>query len=70
MICPKCESHNVNVTADTNTESVNRSILFDVFMVVITCGLWIVWMLFRGSKEKEITKAIAVCQNCGYMWEV
>lgn len=24
-----------------------RSCLFDAFMICITCGLWIIWMIFR-----------------------
>lgn len=70
MICPKCYSENVNVTANANPEINQRSILFDLFMIFITGGFWIIWMLIRGKKETTTIKTLAVCQNCGYVWEV
>lgn len=44
----------INNSAASSASSVNQgpirrkhSILFDLFMIFITCGLWIIWMIIR-----------------------
>lgn len=69
MRCPKCESENVKVTAMAYTKSQRRSLLWNLFMLIITSGLWLIWMLVRRNKERVVTNTMAVCQNCGYTWE-
>lgn len=70
MMCSKCGSNNVKCTTSTYVKSKSRSFLWNLFMVIITCGFWILWMLIRKRKEKVITETIATCQECGHHWEV
>lgn len=68
MICPKCNSSNVHIDSQVYTQSVNRSCLWNLLMILITGGLWIIWMLVRKRKEKTIKQTSCTCQNCGYSW--
>lgn len=70
MTCPKCNSNNVQISASTYVKTKSRSCLWNLFMVCITAGIWIIWMLVRKRKEKVVTEKTAVCQNCGYSWSV
>ena len=70
MICPNCGSNKVNITENMYTESKNRSFLWNAFMVLITGGLWIIWMLVRKKKEKTFCLKKCVCQNCSHSWEL
>lgn len=70
MTCPKCKSENVNVSVNTYTKSQSRSFLWNLFMIFITGGLWIIWMLIRKKKQKVITEKTAVCNSCGHSWRV
>ena len=70
MKCPKCGSENVNVSTSTIIKSQSRSLLWNLFMLIITGGLWIIWMLIRKRKEKVVNIKTAICQNCGNSWGV
>ena len=39
-------------------------------MLIITGGLWIIWMLIRKRKEKVVNIKTAICQNCGNSWNI
>lgn len=70
MTCPKCGNNNVSIQTSTYMKSKRRSFLWNLFMILITGGLWIIWMLVRRKKEKKVTTKTAVCQGCGYSWKV
>lgn len=70
MRCKKCNSENVSVQTTTYTKTKSRSLLWNLLMLILTGGLWLIWMLIRKKKEKVINKTYAVCQDCGYKWEV
>lgn len=82
MKCPKCGSDNTNVQMVTESQLKNKhhSIAYWIFI-----GWWwrpLLWIcltlpmllgtLFGHKKQKLVTKhkSIAVCQNCGYHWNV
>lgn len=68
--CKKCGSLNVTVTPTTYVQSKSRSFLWNLIMVLITGGLWLLWMLIRKKKEKVVTKKICCCHYCGNTWEI
>lgn len=70
MRCPKCGGENVVVNTNTVVVSKSRSFLWNLFMIIITLGWWLVWMLVRKRKEKTITETWATCQDCGKRWKV
>lgn len=70
MKCIKCGSENVNCTTSAVVKSVRRSFLWNLFMIFITCGFWLLWMLVRKRKEKVVMITTATCNSCGKCWEV
>ena len=70
LACPKCKSNNVTVSTSTYTKSKRRSFLWNLFMIIITAGIWLIWMLIRKRKEKVIHEKTCICQNCGYSWNI
>lgn len=70
MVCPKCKSENVSVQTNSMMKSQKRSFLWNLLMICLTGGLWLLWMLVRGRKEKKITETYATCQACGNRWKV
>jgi len=70
MICRKCKSRNVSVSASTFAKSQSRSCLWNLLWIVLTGGLWIIWMLIRKRKERIVTVKTAVCGDCGHSWRV
>lgn len=66
--CKRCGGTNVMVNMNTYTKTKSRSFLWNLFMVLITGGLWIIWMLVRKKKEKVVHEKIACCQSCGFSW--
>lgn len=70
MRCPKCGGENVVVNTNTVIVTKSRSFLWNLFMIIITLGWWLVWMLVRKRKEKTITETWATCQDCGKRWKV
>ena len=70
MLCSKCNSKNVSVQTSTYMQSKSRSCLWNLLLLALTCGFWIVWMLIRKRKEKKVTETIATCQSCGHSWKI
>lgn len=70
MVCRKCKSENVTVNENFVVKSKRRSFLWNLFMLCITCGLWLVWMAVRKRKEKVVKIKSVICNNCGYSWEI
>lgn len=70
MVCPKCASTNTSVQVNTVVKSKSRSILWNLLMLFITGGLWIIWMIIRKKKERIVNIKPCTCQNCGYSWNL
>ena len=70
MRCPKCGGENVVVNTNTVVVTKSRSFLWNLFMIIITLGWWLVWMLVRKRKEKTITETWATFQDCVKRWKV
>lgn len=70
MVCPKCKSENVTLTANTYVKTKSRSFLWNLLMIMCTCGIWFIWMLIRKRKEKVVYEKTALCQSCGHCWRI
>lgn len=70
MKCVKCESEKVNIETTSYTRSKKRSFLWNLLMIFLTGGLWLLWMLVRARKEKVVTETWATCQDCGHRWKI
>lgn len=72
MVCKKCGS--MDITTNTFSEVKRRSmlsILLDIILTIITCGIWLIVILikiFRGRKSK--VKTVNVCNLCGFKWNI
>lgn len=69
MNCPRCNS--TKVTVQAVAEQKKRGILgvcLWLILAFLTGGIALLFPLFikKGSK----TKQYAICQECGYRWEV
>ena len=74
MVCPKCGSTNVNIQAVSVTKTKHSGCLWWLFVgwwwyLLYTIPALIIRMI-RGTKVKTVVKNKAVCQNCGYSWNV
>lgn len=70
MQCRKCSSQIVSVNSSVYNQSESRSLLWNLAMILITGGLWIVWMLVRKKSERTVHVTMATCQQCGNAWKV
>ena len=79
MICPKCQSENVNVQVVTESKLKKKH----SWLYWLTIGFWwepIMWLfltlpwliikIFKPNKVKTKVKGYAVCQDCGNRWQV
>lgn len=82
MKCPKCESENVNVQVvnEVKLKKAHHSVIWWLLLgwywvplkwLFLTIPALIV-KIFGHKKQKVVNKTTnkAVCQNCGYTWEV
>lgn len=83
MNCPKCKSNNISIQVLNSVELVKKH---NSFLWWITIGwLWVLfkWIFFtlpaliskifgigKKYKTKNIETKKAVCQNCGYTWNI
>lgn len=82
LICPKCNSSNVNVQMVTETQlkTKHKGIIWWLFI-----GWWwifIKWLVFtlpalivkifvpKRTKVKTTHKKMCVCHDCGHSWEI
>ncbi len=82
MKCPKCGSENVNVQVVNEIQLKNQhhSIIWWLFIgcwwvpikwIFLTLPAFIVKLFGHKKKKiKNITHSKAVCQSCGYTWNV
>ena len=82
MVCEKCNSQNVKIDVTTETELKKKHHGIVYWLLV---GWWlqpILWVCLtlpmiiisifkpKNYKMESKTKKIAVCQDCGYSWEI
>lgn len=65
IVCPRCGSNNIQIAVNTYQQKKKRSFLLNLFLVVITGGIWLIWMLVRSNSVEKQAK-VYVCQSCGY----
>jgi hypothetical protein len=77
MNCPKCGSDDVKISLTANkgkTKTHKNNIFYLLIrwtLVLCTCGLWLVVPKRKStSKTKYIKNKTAICQQCGYSWDV
>lgn len=74
--CPKCGSTNLSiqmVNSKKNKFILTRLILFLIKFILFLFNwiLWIISLLIPGMKKnKDTTKKIVICQNCGNSWNI
>lgn len=82
MVCPKCNSENVNVQITNEVKLVNKHHGIIWWLLIGWWWIMIKWLIFTvpalifkifGSKKqkaKNIQHKMAVCQSCGNTWEI
>ena len=75
--CASCGSCNVQISivqtgAKTNTRNASLSSRIGrLLLIYLTAGIWLlVTKRKTQSKTKYTNQKMAVCQNCGYSWNV
>jgi hypothetical protein len=66
VICPKCNSNNVNVVMDTAQKIKKSGCLWTLgrwTLILCTAGLWLIVPKRIGHTK---SKSVALCQNCGH----
>ena len=48
------ENTNANISNENSNKKIRKkyNLAIDIVMIVFTCGLWIIWMIFRPKYEK------------------
>lgn len=78
MQCPKCGSSNINVQAVTILKKKHHSIIYwlligwwlEAIMWLFLTLPWIIIKIIKPSRYKSKIKSEAVCQDCGYHWNI
>lgn len=80
MKCKKCGSENVTIMASATEKAKGRhSIIYwlligwwlhPLMWLVATLPMLIWRIICPNRKTKTVTHTMAVCQSCGYSWEV
>lgn len=83
MICPKCGSSNVNIQIVNESHLINKHHGFIWWLLVGWWWIFIKWLFFtlpalifkifgigKRKKIKNVTKKIAVCQECSSSWHL
>lgn len=77
MVCPKCNSTNVNVTTEAtsmHTRNRGRGCIWGIvrgLLIICTCGLWLLVGKSKGKSNTKVkNKTVCICQNCGNKWYI
>lgn len=77
MVCPKCGSNKVTITAEQvsgKTSARGNGCLWSLgrlCLIVCTCGLWLLVGRHKGvGKTKFKNATVAICQQCGHSWKI
>ena len=75
--CPRCTSTNLYITLEqlvVKTKTRGMGCLWSLFRLILifcTCGLWLlIGPRVATSKTEFINNKVAICQNCGYKWNL
>lgn len=71
--CPKCKKYHINVQAvfDVKPEKQSKGCLYWLLFGWLEIVILPLKMLGGGGKKYNAsTRSYAVCQDCGYQWEV
>jgi len=75
--CPKCGYDRISYTViqdNAKTRQKNSGCLWAIgrwTLIILTCGLWLLVGKRKGTAKTTFNqKNMAVCQNCGYSWEI
>lgn len=76
--CRKCGSENVNVQVVAILKNKHHGLLYwlfigwwlELFMWICFTLPWIIIKILKPKKYKSKVRSIAVCQDCGYKWNV
>lgn len=86
MKCKNCESEKVIITTLQETKLIGRTAdkwiagiagcfglwffgTFEPFLIILGWIL-LIYLIFTNKKQVNVTKKLAVCQDCGTSWEV
>ena len=81
MVCPKCNSENVNVQIEQVSSNTKRhgngfggivNNTARAATAVCTLGMSnLVWKKSKGGEKTTVeNKKVCVCQNCGHSWDL
>lgn len=83
MICPKCNSENINIQEINEVKLVNKHHGLIWWICIGWWWIFIKWLIFtlpalifkifgigKKYKTKNITIKKAICQKCGYSWKI
>ena len=81
MVCPKCNSENVNVQIEQVSSKTKKhgngfggivNNTARAATAVCTLGMsHIVWKKSKGGEKTTVeNKKVCVCQNCGHSWDL
>ena len=74
MICPKCGGNNVSITVvNQQYEEKRRGCLMWcvwIILAICTIGLILIIPFMTRKKTNMRDKTVAICQNCGYRWNL
>lgn len=83
MNCPKCNSDKVNIQLINESHLVNKHHGIIWWLCIGWWWIFVKWMMFtlpalifkifgigKRKKIKNITKKMAVCQNCSHTWNI
>ncbi len=82
MVCPKCQSNDVNVQIVNESQLANAHHWFLWWLCVGWWWILVKWFYFfwialvfkifgigKKKKIKNITKKVYACQKCGHTWD-
>ena len=77
MVCPKCGNSSVTVTSEMvggKTKKKRMGLLWRLgrmILMICTLGLWGIFGKKSGTEKTTYkNKTVAICQSCGYKWDV
>ncbi len=82
LICPNCQSHNINFQLLNQSYLVNKRHGCLWWLLIGWWWIFVKWLIFTipallvaiffGKRKKIVNKVykVAVCQNCGNSWKM
>lgn len=83
MNCPKCGSTNINIQVVNESHLVNKHHSLIWWLIIGCWWVFVKWLFFtlpalifkifgigKRKKIKNITKKVAICQECSNTWHI